>query len=275
MTTEPNEQRSDIVLIGAGNLATRLGLALHAHGYPIRQVYSRTEASAARLARLVGATWTTAFDCLRSDAQLYIVALTDKALEAHVADIAACNPSEGIFVHTAGSMPMDCWQGRAARYGVIYPLQTFSRQREVSFAHLPIFLEASDKATLHLLRQVAGSLTDTVREADSGQRRYLHLAAVLACNFTNHLYALAADLLAEHGLAFDHLLPLIDETVAKVHDLPPREAQTGPAVRFDTNVIDRHLALLDGHPDLQALYRQLSESIHRMASHPQTNESES
>lgn len=141
-------------------------------------------------------------------------------------------------------------------------MQTFSKQREVDFREVPFFIEAKRPEDAELLKAVAGTLSDKVYEADSEQRRSLHLAAVFTCNFTNHMYALAAELLEKYHLPFDVMLPLIDETARKVHELAPRDAQTGPAVRYDENVMNKHLSMLAGSQALQEIYKLMSKSIH-------------
>ena len=133
---------------------------------------------------------------------------------------------------------------------------------EVDFSDIPFFLEASGKMEMDILKNVATSMSRQVHEADSEQRRYLHLSAVFACNFANAMYTASARLLEEHGLSFEAMLPLIDETARKVHTLHPAEAQTGPAVRYDRNVIDKHLAMLDNHPLYKELYELTSRIIH-------------
>ena len=167
--------------------------------------------------------------------------------------------------HTAGSMPMDVWKGEAVRYGVLYPMQTFSKSRAVDFSTVPFFIEGSGREEAEALKAVAERIGGKVYEATSEQRRYLHIAAVFACNFTNHMYALAHRLLDSHGLPFEVMLPLIDETARKVHELPPLEAQTGPARRYDENVIGKHLEMLADEPRLAELYEKISQSIHRLA----------
>jgi predicted short-subunit dehydrogenase-like oxidoreductase (DUF2520 family) len=142
-------------------------------------------------------------------------------------------------------------------------MQTFSKRREVDFSEVPFFVEADGEETLQELKELAGRLSPNVREATSEQRRSLHLAAVFACNFTNHMYALCDRLLQKHGLPFEVMLPLIDETARKVHELKPHEAQTGPAVRYDENVIGKHLSLLADDPECQELYEKISKSIYR------------
>ena len=204
------------------------------------------------------------------DAQLYIVSLKDDALVELLPQIVA-GKGKGLWVHTAGSIPMDIWKGHVERYGVFYPLQTFSKSRLVDFHEIPVFVEGSSvfvegssDEEVHFLKQIASALSRKVLEANSEQRRNLHLAAVFTCNFTNHMYALAEHLLQKHGLPFDAMLPLIDETARKVHELSPRLAQTGPAVRYDMGVIGKHLDMLADEPEMQQLYRLLSDDIHRL-----------
>lgn len=250
-----------IVFVGAGNLATNLAKALYRKGFPIVQVYSRTEESARLLATAVEAAFTTRLEEISSDARLYIVSLKDAAFAELVPRIAA-GKGGALMVHTAGSIPMSIWNGRAERYGVFYPMQTFSKQREVDFKEVPFFIEAGTPEDVALLKAVASTLSEKVYEATSEQRKSLHLAAVFVCNFTNHMYSLAAGLLEEYHLPFEVMLPLIDETARKVHELAPQQAQTGPAVRYDENVINNHLAMLGDHPGLQEIYQLISKSIH-------------
>ena len=253
----------NIVLIGAGNVATHLGRALKDAGYPILQVYSRTVASASALAVKLSTDYTVVVEDIRRDADLYIVALKDSALRELAATLVK-GREQALFVHTAGSMPMDLWEGLTSQYGVLYPMQTFSKQREVDFSTVPFFIEASAPEQLELLRTVATRLSPKVYEVSSGQRKYLHIAAVFACNFANHMYAISSHILEKQGIPFEVMLPLVDETARKVHELPPVQAQTGPAVRYDENVISKHLEMLADEAPLQELYEKISKSIHNM-----------
>lgn len=155
-----------------------------------------------------------------------------------------------------------CFSGFTERYGVLYPLQTFSKSREISFEGIPLFIECYRKGDKELLEGLARRLSGNVCELSSEKRRSLHLAAVFACNFTNHIYALAEEILQKEGLSRDYLFPLIDETASKIHEMPAREAQTGPAIRYDENIINKHLAMLADDSAVQTLYRLLSQSIH-------------
>ena len=270
-----------IVLIGAGNLATHLGKALHAAGHDMLQVFSRTMQSAETLASLLDAEPLTDIAQVRDGADVYIVSVKDSALVQLVAQLcrheadglgedgavnALCKAKKGeherVFLHTAGSMPMSVFKGMAQHYGVLYPMQTFSKQREVDFSIIPCFVEANDEFAQKQIEGLAREISGRVYQLSSEDRKYLHLSAVFACNFANHCYAISQELLEEHGIPFDVMLPLINETAAKVHEMKPKDAQTGPAVRYDENVIDKQSKLLENHPHFKKVYDSMSKSIH-------------
>ncbi|MBQ6405934.1 MAG: DUF2520 domain-containing protein [Prevotella sp.] len=236
-----------IALIGRGRLATNLLPALRKAGHEVVSVNSRT------------------LEELPTDAEVYIISVKDSALQEVIAKVSAFSlqPS-AIIAHTAGSMPMSLFEGHCQRYGVFYPMQTFSKERLVDFSEIPLFIEANDAETLAVLRMLADSVSQKVYELSTADRKYLHLAAVFACNFVNHCYALSAEVLAQKGLPFDVMLPLIDETARKVHELHPLDAQTGPAIRYDENVMRMQKALLS-EPLQREIYEKLSQSIHEKA----------
>ncbi|KAA6302693.1 MAG: hypothetical protein EZS26_001200 [Candidatus Ordinivivax streblomastigis] len=252
-----------IVLIGAGNVATQLGSALQKKGFPILQVYSQTLPSASALGKRLQADYTHQIQEINLHADLYIFAVKDSALSGL---LNAFPQVDGLLVHTAGSLPMSIFEEtHRSRYGVFYPLQTFSKNRDIAFDHIPLFIEAYQPQDEQLLESMASELSGTVLRLSSEKRKHLHLAAVFACNFTNHLYHLSAQILEKQDLPWPLLLPLIEETASKVKNLPPKEAQTGPAVRYDTHVMDRHLELLQDEVEMQEVYKLISEGIHRQA----------
>lgn len=253
-----------IVLIGAGNLSTHLGKALYAAGHDMVQVFSRTMQSAETLASLLDAEPLTDMAQVRDDADVYIFSVKDSALEQLISQL--CGGEKKVFLHTAGSMPMSVFRGKALHYGVLYPMQTFSKQREVDFSIIPCFIEANDEFALKQIEGLAGQISHRVFQLSSEDRKYLHLSAVFACNFANHCYAASQELLQQHGIPFDVMLPLIDETAAKVHGMTPKEAQTGPAVRYDENVIGKQIQLLENQPYFQKIYDCMSKSIHELES---------
>lgn len=260
-------QDTPVAIIGAGNLGFNLALALYRHGFRVIQIYSRTKESAKPLAEKIETEWTTDIQSITTKAAIYFLALKDSILKDYIPLLTKGRES-ALWVHTAGSISMDVWKGHANRYGVFYPMQTFSKQREVDFKELFIFLEAADKDDVELLKAIALSLTKKVHEIDSDRRKKLHLAAVYACNFVNHLYNLSNDILKTADIPFESMLPLIDETARKVHKLTPQQAQTGPAVRYDKNVIDAHMALLNTKPYMQEIYRMISQSIYNHTINP-------
>lgn len=252
-----------ITLVGAGRVATHLGRALRSAGHEVVQVFSHTFAHAEDLARAVGAEATDKLSEVRIGADVYLFCLKDAALEeAAAACLAALTNQDAnsnpLFVHTGGSMSLDVLP--TGRRAVLWPMQTFSMEREVDWKQVHVFMEAtSDEA---LLREMLDGITPHVHSVSAPQRQRLHLASVFACNFSNHMYSLSARLLEEIGVGFDALLPLVDETVRKVHQLSPREAQTGPAVRGDDNVMRKHVEALQGDPQMQQIYQIISKSIH-------------
>lgn len=250
-----------ILMIGAGRLASQLAPALQQAGHEILQVFSRTAVSAETLSRRVGAQPITDLNEADAGVDACIFSVTDTALPLLASQMAGRCP-RALYLHTAGSMPLSVFEDTAPHYGVFYPMQTFSRERAVDFRSIPVFIEASDDETLRMVRQLAQDVSNRVIDLPSEERRHLHLAAVFACNFANHCYQLSAEILERHGLPFDVMLPLIDETAAKVHELAPLQAQTGPAVRYDQNVMQKHLDLLADMPRLAGIYQDMSNSIH-------------
>ena len=257
--------RERVVVLGAGRVATHLVPALVGAGYRVAQVWSRTMASASALGQPLGISYTDDLTAVPADADIYIACVADGALPEVARQIVARVQRSfrtPLFLHTAGSVSMDVWrEAGATSYGILYPLQTFSKEREVDMREVSLFVEASDEASLMAVEALAHGLSGKVYRADSRRRALLHVAAVFACNFTNAMYDAAHQLLATDGIPFDVLLPLIDETAAKVHALTPREAQTGPAVRGDEAVMQSHIHRLAGMPDLQTLYARISRMI--------------
>ncbi len=249
-----------IAFIGSGNLATHLSLALKAAGEEIIQVYSRTDAHAKELADKLGCIHTTNLDKIYLNADVYILSVKDDAI-SQIADSICHKCPHALFVHTAGSVLMDIFKGKANHYGVFYPMQTFSKARKVYFRPIPCFIEASSNEDLAIIRSLAESISDHVVDCDSEKRKKLHLAAVFACNLTNHCYRLAERVLQEEEIDWKLYLPLIDETAKKVSEMSPKDAQTGPMVRYDVNVMNRQLALIPDERTRQ-IYRLMAESIH-------------
>ena len=253
----------NVVFIGAGNVSTHLSMAMKNAGFSIRQIFSRTTDSAKSLADICDCEYTTDIKKIFHDADLYIFSLKDDALPEIIAGLSTNNipAKNGLWVHTAGSVHIDVFKGFTKHYGVIYPLQTLSKSRETDFSKIPLFVESNTENVENEIFKIASMLSGNVTRMTSEKRKHLHLAAVFACNFSNHMYAIAAQILEKQGVDYKILQPLIDETANKLHSMSPEQAQTGPAVRYDTNVIERHLSMLEDE-NIRKLYKIISENIY-------------
>ena len=258
----PSNGAVSVVLLGAGRVATHLAPALVQAGCNLVQVWSRTAASARALVEPLGIPYTTELDAVVMGADIYIACVADGALPEVADGVVRRVGDAPLFLHTAGSVGIELWQRCGAQhYGILYPLQTFSKERTVNMREVSLFVEASDEGAMERIEALACSLSDRVFRGDSKRRARLHIAAVFACNFANAMYDAAHRLLAEDDIPFEVLLPLIDETAAKVHTLTPREAQTGPAVRGDRVVMQRHMEALAEDEQLQQIYSMISNYI--------------
>jgi len=249
-------KRYEITMIGSGNVAFHLGRALLHAGINVNAVYSRTPVHSAALAAELG---SRALDGLAEldDRGIVLIATTDDAIAPIAEELQL---KEALLLHTSGSVPMQVLAQGAVHYGVLYPLQTFSKERPLNFREVPLLLEASGPKELKKLQSLAAAISEDLREVSSADRHKYHLAAVMANNFVNHLLAMAKEFVEKEDLDFDVLYPLIRETVDKAIAMGPGAAQTGPARRGDKKTIERHLDMI-ADPTLETLYRLLSEHI--------------
>lgn len=258
-----------IALIGAGNVAWHLAFALDNAGHIITEVYSRDPENAKILVNyFYDSTVQTDLNFADSNAELFIIAAADNALEDIVKKLVL--PENAILVHTSGTNSLESleqyveiYSDVAIQTGIIYPLQTFSKNSDLKYKEIPFFIEASDDETEDILVNLLQTISDFVYVLDSYRRKLLHISAVFACNFTNHFYSIAHDLLEEEGMSFDMLKPLIKETMKKAMETnDPSKVQTGPARRDDWRTTSQHMAYLQSvNPDWAALYRSISENI--------------
>jgi predicted short-subunit dehydrogenase-like oxidoreductase (DUF2520 family) len=261
-----------IGLFGAGRVATALTPALAAAGHQVAFVASRTHASAAALVgRLPPPCPALALPLAQPlpPADLYLLAVPDAAVPDVLASVVW--PAGALVAHVAGALPLAVFEATPqVRGGVLYPLQTFSPGRAIAWPTVPLFVEAADATAEAVLLALARSLSQRVALLGSAQRLRLHLGAVFASNFTNHALGIAHTLLAEAGLDFELLAPLVRETVDKALAAQPGPfaVQTGPAARHDAPTLAAHAAALVNHPAWQTLYSQLSQSIAAAAAHP-------
>lgn len=250
-----------ITIIGSGNVATHLAAAFKNAGHVIVQVYSRDLQSASLLAYHVRAEAIDNLNKINPETDLFVIAVKDDAIETVASALAKY---QKLVVHTSGATDLQALLNHTKNAGVFYPLQTFSKTKEMDFNTVPLCIEGADEQIISQLEELAKTITQSVYRINSAERKTLHLAAVFACNFPNYLYYLAQQLLAEHELPFDLLRPLILETAQKVQDHLPIDVQTGPAIRNDEKTMAAHLQQLAEKPELQQLYKLLSQGIIKM-----------
>jgi predicted short-subunit dehydrogenase-like oxidoreductase (DUF2520 family) len=250
-----------ITIIGSGNVATHLAAAFKNAGHAIVQVYSRDMQNALLLAYHVKAEAIDNLEQINPETDLFVIAVKDDAIELIATELTKYNK---LIVHTSGATSLQILQKHTQNAGVFYPLQTFSKTRELNFNTVPLCIEGADEKIASTLNELAYTITQNVYRINSDQRKTLHVAAVFACNFPNYLYYLSQQLLAEKQLPFDLLRPLILETAEKIQGHLPADVQTGPAVRNDEKTMAAHLEQLQQNPDLQEIYMLLSQGIIKM-----------
>jgi predicted short-subunit dehydrogenase-like oxidoreductase (DUF2520 family) len=251
-------QSFNIAFAGAGNVASALSKTLYDKGHSITRIVSPGKENGKRAALLCNAEWSDQL-IFSENTDIIIVAVPDRILEEVLSSV-RCGKNS-IVVHTAGSFGIDVFPGSISRKGVFYPLQTFTKGREVNFPEIPLLIEAGDMETESVLKSLGESLGCTVYVSDAESRRLLHVAAVFVSNFTNYMLTSGKIVAAKTGFSFDLLKPLIIETVNKAIEDDPVASQTGPAIRNDINTIEKHMKLLSFNPELQKVYRQITDSI--------------
>jgi len=248
-----------ISLIGAGNLATHLGLALNEKNHQIIQVFSKSEEHASDLGSRLNCPFCNDLSEIVPDADLYIIAVKDFAIKSVLESV---DFGDHLVVHTSGSVPSSVFSNHCKNYGVLYPLQTFSKEKAVDFNGIPILIEANNAENIAILKNLASEISEKVIPLKSGQRLSVHLSAVFACNFVNHFYYIAEQLLRDQQLDFKLLKPIILETALKAVNNSPRLVQTGPAVRNEKLVMEEHLKMLSLYPEWERIYELISENIY-------------
>ena len=247
-----------VVIIGSGNVASVLGRLIKNAGHYIMQVVSRNEKNAALLAAELGCTFAENKAVINRDADIYLVAVSDNALN----DIdQGCNFNNRLVVHTAGSIPTDVLKNSSTSYGVLYPLQSLRKENAALQPDIPLLINGNTPATTGIIEEFALTISSSVKVVPDAQRFKLHVAAVFVSNFTNHLYRLAADYCDKEQLDFLMLQPLIEETALRLRHYSAVDMQTGPAIRKDITTLDKHLRELATYPALRNIYLKLSDSI--------------
>lgn len=245
-----------IVIIGSGNVAYHLAKAFTQNNIEVSQIFGRNEVELNKISEELNIPYSTKE---LADADLYLISVSDSAVE-QVSDL--IKTEKALVAHTSGSLPIETLNGDY-RKASFYPLQTFSKTKNLEYSKIPFFIEAENQIDEKSLFELASLISDNVETSDYEKRKYIHLTAIFACNFVNHLFARAKEISDSQDLDFNYFIPLIDETVEKIHHLEPKTAQTGPAVRGDERVLKLHEVLITNE-EHRKIYNTMNESIQKM-----------
>ncbi|RRQ47046.1 Rossmann-like and DUF2520 domain-containing protein [Chryseobacterium sp. SC28] len=245
-----------IVIIGSGNVAYHLAKAFTQYKIEIQQIFGRNAEELSKISNEFNIPYS--IENLE-DADLYIIAVSDDAVEK-VSEL--IKNDKALVAHTSGSLPKEILKGNY-RKASFYPLQTFSKTKNLDYSKIPFFIEAENQIDEKSLLELASIISENVEISTYEKRKYIHLTAVFACNFVNHLFARAKEISDSQDLDFSYFLPLINETVEKIQYLDPKTAQTGPAVRGDERILKLHEELIKNEEQLH-IYKTLNESIKKM-----------
>ena len=246
-----------VVIIGTGNVAEVLA-KLIVQQHELLMFTGRNEERLQQLAEKFNTGYTTSYKNINQDADIYILSVSDHAVEEVITKIII--PKDKIIVHTTGSVSINALKFLSDNYGVLYPLQSIRKDTE-KIPEIPFFIDANNSTTKNIIKAFAKTLSPLVSEADDEQRIKLHIAAVFVSNFANYLYTAANDFCEKENIPFHYLTPLMKETVGRLQNQKPENVMTGPAVRKDENTIQKHLQLLQSHPEIKEVYEFLTEKI--------------
>jgi predicted short-subunit dehydrogenase-like oxidoreductase (DUF2520 family) len=254
-----NQLNLKICIIGASNLSWQIAFAFKNAGLEISQVFNRTFLKAKDLANLVDSKPISDYDLLDKNADIYLVSVKDKALAEVLGEMRI---EKGIIVHTSGTHGIEVFNNYSfENFGVFYPLQTFSKGSNVEISKVPFLIEANKKEGEDLLVLLARRISENVQMMNSEKRKYLHIAAVFANNFSNYMFNVGEEILSSHNISYDLLKPLIIQTCSKAISNLPKDVQTGPAFREDYKTIETQMELLSENDDLREIYRLITEGI--------------
>lgn len=248
-------------IIGTGNIAWLLAHTLTQAGHTCIGIYGRNPEAAKTLADIVNAPVIDSTEDIPGNTDCCIIAVSDHAV-AEIAQLLSFTHTT--LLHTAGSLDINVLASSAKHYGVVWPVYSITKNQLPAHRNIPVIIEASTPEAENTTRQAAESFSDTLYTLNSEQRKWLHLSAVLSNNFTNHLFSISEKICSEHDIPFALLLPIITQTVARLHSGSAHDLQTGPAKRGDNIILEKHLQMLETHPQWQELYRIMSQSIAKM-----------
>lgn len=247
----------DVVLIGAGNVGTVLGRTLKQANHTIKAIWNRHPEKARLLADELGTVAVDHMNALPQEADLFLLSVSDRSIQELAQQLII---KKGVLVHAAGAVSKEVLHSAAEQYGVLWPMKMI-RTHMPTLGTCAIMIDANNQQSLQIIRELAGSISDQVHEADDAKRLKMHLIAAITSNFTNHLYHLAADYSQEHKIQFSWFYPLIEGVIEQIKTEHPQNVQAGPAFRGDRVTIEKHRSLLADEPVLLKIYDEMTQSI--------------
>jgi predicted short-subunit dehydrogenase-like oxidoreductase (DUF2520 family) len=244
----------NILLIGSGNIATHLALNIDKEKYHIVQVFGRSKENTELLANKINSDWTIDASKIEK-ADITIIAINDDSIKTILTSLPN-NPT----VHTSGSTNIDVFKGYFEDYGVLYPLQTFNKDVDLDLRTVTFFIEANNQKFQRDLNELSNSFSQNTQLLNSHKRKQLHIAAVFSCNFSNHMFVIAKNLVEKENINYSVLLPLIKQTLSKMENLNPQDTQTGPAIRNDNLIMQEHINSIK-EDNLKEIYYLISQNI--------------
>lgn len=250
-----------VTIIGSGNVAWHLAPALENAGHQLLEVYSRSRIGAEQItSRLYSAEIKEDLDFSESKANLFIISVTDGAIESIADEIIL--PEKSLLVHTSGAVSLDVLNfSSASSTGVLYPLQSFTKGSNMDLAEVPFLIESDDQEVTKQLKALVKSLKASSYLIKSKDRLAIHVAAVFASNFSNHMLRVAEEIMQRQGLDYEMLKPLIIESISKSLQIGAKKAQTGPAIREDYETLEEHHQFLNYNEEIAEIYRLISQDI--------------
>ena len=249
----------NIAVIGTGNLAFHICNVLKKEGFNLQLIIGRNKTKVAEIGKKFKVSYTNQISLIPENIDLIFVCVKDDAVEEVIKSIKT-DVSNRIIIHTSGSLAIDVIKKKTKNAGVFYPVFSFNKNRNVNFKKIPVLIETSKGKAQQTISKMAQIITDNVISVNSEQRKKIHLAAVISNNFVNYLYTVAEDFLKENKLPFNLLVPLITDAALRLQDNQPSKMQTGPALRGDKNILNKHLEMLK-NKEIIKIYTLLSKQI--------------
>lgn len=246
---------NNITIIGTGNVALQFSKLFLKNNFKIDCIYGRSNFSDSQIDKHL---FTDKISDISKNSDLYLVAVSDDSYIDLLKNISLKNK---FIVHTSGSLDSEKLDSFSKRWGCLYPIQTIKKNQQIEWDNIPFYIEASNNNDLELLTDFCHANNLHYSIQNSNQRNKTHIAAVAANNFIYYLLSTIKEYCDKNKINFKNLKPLLDQSLNNVLNFPAHQLQTGPAIRKDLKLIEKHLEILKSEKDLKEIYQLFSEKI--------------